>query len=103
MVIHRRWRLVRAGRLAAALLVLLAALLALVGGLSGALRAEGAGREEALPAYHVVQPGDTLWQISVRLGGPSTDPRRLAWTIQKHNGLASPVIFPGQILELPPF
>ncbi|WDU82304.1 LysM peptidoglycan-binding domain-containing protein [Caloramator sp. Dgby_cultured_2] len=48
---------------------------------------------------HVVQPGDTLWKIS-KMYRPNEDPRKVVWEIQKHNKI-SPVIRPGQVLEIP--
>ncbi len=49
---------------------------------------------------YVVQPGDTLWAISVeRYAG---DPREGVWRIQRRNRLTTSVLQPGERLMLPP-
>ncbi len=101
---RKRWKMARRGwrRLVVAVVVLAAAFIALLGGLHGGLRAEGAACDSKA-TWYVVCPGDTLWDIAVRLGGRTADPRRLAWEIQRENQLSSPVIRPGQLLQIPPY
>jgi LysM repeat protein len=55
----------------------------------------GAGRDRV----YVVRPHDTLWSIASRFYGG--DPREGIWKLEHHNGLASPLIVPGQRLHVP--
>ncbi|HEY8347314.1 MAG TPA: LysM peptidoglycan-binding domain-containing protein [Symbiobacteriaceae bacterium] len=50
---------------------------------------------------HVVAEGETLWEIADRYTD-GQDLRQVVAAIQKYNGLTSPVIRPGQVLEIPP-
>ncbi len=58
-------------------------------------RSEGAGPAQA----YVVQPYDTLWAIAA--SHYAGDPREAIDRIERANGLASPLIRPGQRLVLP--
>jgi LysM repeat protein len=49
---------------------------------------------------YVVAPGDTLWLIAERRY-PDSDPRAAVWRIRQRNGLADPLLVPGQRLVLP--
>ncbi|MDI3269646.1 MAG: LysM peptidoglycan-binding domain-containing protein [Bacillota bacterium] len=53
------------------------------------------------PATVVVQPGDTLWQLATRYASPREDLRRWIDRVMEHNHLQSPLIYPGQVLEIP--
>lgn len=53
------------------------------------------------PVHVVVQEGDTLWAIA-KEHNPGMDIRRYIYLIEKTNGLSSPIIFPGQVLVIPP-
>jgi LysM repeat protein len=58
-------------------------------------RSQGAGRAQA----YVVRPYDTLWAIAA--SHYAGDPREAIDRIERANGLASPLIRPGQHLVLP--
>lgn len=60
------------------------------------VRAENRGGET-----HTVQPGDTLWDIALRIGSPTQDIRRLVFEITQLNGLTDAQLKPGQVLRLP--
>lgn len=60
--------------------------------------AEGLPRE---PTTVVVQPGDTLWHLATRYASPREDVRRWIHRVMEMNGLKSPLIYPGQVLEIP--
>ena len=49
--------------------------------------------------HHTVEPGDTLWSISVEAYGG--DPREGVWKLRERNGLESATIVPGQRLVIP--
>ncbi|TDT61533.1 cell division suppressor protein YneA [Fonticella tunisiensis] len=49
----------------------------------------------------VVYPGDTLWSIAAEKNSGYRDVRQLIYEIRKINNLKSPVIYPGQELEIP--
>ena len=71
------------------------ALIVLVAWAVLARESEGAGPERA----YVVQAGDTLWSIAA--SHYAGDPREAVWEIEQRNGLAGPLIRPGQRLVLP--
>ncbi len=48
-----------------------------------------------------VQPGDTLWSIAAARY-PDSDPRLMVDQIAAENHLGSPVIVPGESLQVPP-
>jgi len=58
-------------------------------------RSQGAGPAQA----YVVRPYDTLWAIAA--SHYAGDPREAIDRIERANGLASPLIRPGQRLVLP--
>lgn len=49
---------------------------------------------------HVVQPGDTLWQLA-RAAAPDRDPREIVDKLIRANDLDGGTIMPGQRLVLP--
>ena len=57
-----------------------------------------AGAAPVTHADYVVQPGDTLWSIAVRLD-PSADPRVVVGELEAQTG--SDTVVPGQHLRLP--
>ncbi|MGI5164156.1 LysM peptidoglycan-binding domain-containing protein [Spirillospora sp. CA-253888] len=50
--------------------------------------------------YVVVEPGQTLWEIAVRVSGDG-DPRLTVQRIIDLNGLPGPIVQPGQRLRMP--
>ena len=94
-------RLTRRGRLTVLIVVALAVLIL------GSWRAmtadadvEGSGAEGSGAVAVTVQPGDTLWTISMSLA-PSADPRVLIAEIRSLNGLTQSGLMPGQVLLVP--
>lgn len=47
---------------------------------------------------YIVQPGDTLWSIAKKY--TQDDPRELIFEIRRYNNI-TPIIRPGQIIEIP--
>jgi LysM repeat protein len=66
-------------------------------GLAGVAQGGGAPSQTSV----VVQPGDTLWSISVA-HYPNADPRERIAAIERLNGLQGPLIEAGESLQLPP-
>jgi nucleoid-associated protein YgaU len=64
--------------------------------LSAAHPSRGSGAERR----HVVEAGETLWQIAE--ANYAGDVRAAIWRIQERNGLAASTIQPGETLVLPP-
>ena len=88
----------RAHRRPAAAALIIAALI----GLGAGRLTAGGGPAEPRPAVRVeVAPGDTLWALAVRHAPPGRDPRAAVDAIVAHNHLSSPVIHPGDVLEIP--
>jgi LysM repeat protein len=94
-------RLTRRGRLTVLIVVALAVLIL------GSWRAmtadadvEGSGAEGSGAVAVTVQPGDTLWTISMSLA-PGADPRVLIAEIRSLNGLTQSGLMPGQVLLVP--
>lgn len=56
--------------------------------------------EQPTTATHVVQPGDTLWEIAAGVTSAG-DVREVVARIKEANGLRSSVIVPGQELLVP--
>jgi LysM repeat protein len=48
-----------------------------------------------------VKSGDTLWAIAKAHVGDSGDVREYIYDIMKHNGMKSPDLRPGQVLNIP--
>lgn len=57
---------------------------------------------EAPPVHHTVEPGETLWEITVEHYPPSEDPRPIIEEIREANSLTGYRIHPGMRLELSP-
>jgi hypothetical protein len=94
-------RLTRRGRLLLRGLVVLAALLVTaVTVLALARPALAADPPGSAPAVHVVQPGESLWEVA-RVVAPAADPRDTVLQIADLNDLASSAVTPGQELVLP--
>lgn len=98
----RRLRLTRRGRMVIRLglaLIVVLTVAALV--LLQSQRAE-AGQEMARTGldYHVVVPGETLWQIA-QAARPHEDPRETIAAIVRLNALDSALITPGQRIAVP--
>jgi len=85
-------------------LALLVCATALVPGLAArgaqALGQDEIGRDRPDPLQHVVQAGDTLWSIAVRMSEGS-DPRMVVDAIERANGIQGRPIVPGQRLQIP--
>lgn len=77
------------------------ALFVLIGGLLIGLLAPrlGATDEPSVQQSHVVQRGETLWQLAA--DHSTGDPRKFIHQVQVLNGLKTSSIFPGQRLILP--
>lgn len=73
---------------------LLACALALLA-LGNARPSRGAGPE----TRHVVQPGETLWQIATE--NYAGDPRAAIWRIEQRNDVSAGALRPGSVLYLP--
>jgi nucleoid-associated protein YgaU len=52
------------------------------------------------PRTHVVQAGETLWDLA-KTHAPSEDPRRFIFEVQRMNDLEGALIQPGATLRLP--
>jgi len=94
-------RLTPRGRLLAVALFL--ALSFVIVSISSALHsATQAGTAPATPAtrFVTVQPGQTLWQIALRVA-PRDDPRDTVDRIRTLNGLDTTAVLPGQRLVVP--
>ena len=97
----RRVRLTARGRLAALVLFLLLAFAA-VSAIS-ALHAAGqasTGPTSSATRFVTVQPGQTLWQIALRVA-PADDPRDTVDRIRSLNGLGTTAVQVGQRLVVP--
>lgn len=94
----RRTRVTRRGRL---LLVLALAALLLAAFSAGRVStaAHAAGSAPAL-RHVTVSPGETLWQLAVRLA-PQNDPRVTVTRLMQLNHLSSPALQAGQTLLVP--
>lgn len=80
----------------------LLALAILVGLLLGILVPRLTAAEEGVenPRVHVVEAGETLWDLAGRFES-GADPRSFIYELQRLNGLEDSRIFPGQRLILP--
>jgi LysM domain len=100
MTVTPQLRLTRRGRL---LLTLFGALLASVlFGVGHLPSTQASDRPSTLPPTTtvVVQPGQTLWEIAVRLA-PDQDPRGVVSTIEELNGMTTASVRAGQSLLVP--
>ncbi|HZK24074.1 MAG TPA: LysM peptidoglycan-binding domain-containing protein [Oscillospiraceae bacterium] len=57
--------------------------------------------ETRLPQDIVVETGDTLWTLAQRYAPQRMDIRKYVRIIMEHNELTGPLVYPGQLLELP--
>jgi hypothetical protein len=98
-----RLRLTRRGRIVfttlASLPLVVWALVAVLGA-GGAAADAGATLGATTFEYVTVQAGDSLWAIAESIA-PEADPRVVIDEIVRLNGLADPVVEPGQRLALP--
>ncbi len=94
-------RLTPRGRLVALafFLLLTFAILTAVSALHSATRA-GTGPTSSATRFVTVQPGQTLWQIALRVA-PSDDPRDTVDRIRSLNGLGTTAVQVGQRLVVP--
>ena len=105
--VRPQYHLTRRGRVVVALgsvvaaFVLLAALVAVFVG-PGATPAAASGDRSvhATGSVVVVQPGQTLWSIALRVA-PTLDPRETVTALRQVNNLTSPALFAGQHLIIP--
>jgi hypothetical protein len=99
-----RVRLTRRGRavLVSVVAVALLAGLWLTAGRGAVATPSGVGRAPAGSARETVTigPGDTLWTVAAR-SRPGVDPRITVQRIMDVNGLADPIVHPGQRLRMP--
>ncbi|CAN5698824.1 hypothetical protein BH24ACT21_BH24ACT21_08570 [soil metagenome] len=56
---------------------------------------------EAPPIQHIVEPGDTLWEITAEYYPPSEDPRPIIEEIRDMNHLEGYQVHSGMRLEIP--
>ena len=71
-----------------------------MGILASALYAGSNAGAEAPPIYYTVEPGDTLWEITVEHYPPSEDPRPIIEDIRETNDISGYQVHPGMRLEL---
>jgi len=91
-------RLTARGRVV--LWVLAAAVVALVTLLGSRAAADGpVGAQEVV--RHVVQPGETLWQIAETVAGPSDDVRDVVFDLVRLNELPDAGLMAGQVIVVP--
>jgi hypothetical protein len=95
-----RLRLTRRGQVAVT--VFGALLASVVLGIGHLPSTQATDRPSTLPPTStvVVHPGETLWQIAVRLA-PAVDPRTTVQRIEELNGLTSASVSAGQALVVP--
>lgn len=83
----------------------LVAALAAVLGLAGLFVAQDANAGQAPPAQpvttHVVQPGETLWEVAVGLAAPGEDVRDVVAELVELNALPDAGLLAGQEILLP--
>jgi LysM repeat protein len=87
---------------AAVLLTTVAVVVVLL--LANAFAAEGEVASGAVSggSEHLVVAGDTLWEIAAVHTPPGEDVRRTVSDIRRANGLEGSIIYPGQVLQVPP-
>jgi hypothetical protein len=91
-------RLTSRGRVV--LWVLAAVVVALVTLLGSRAAADGpVGAQEV--SRHVVQPGETLWQIAESVAGPSDDVRDVVFDLVRLNELPDAGLMAGQVIVVP--
>jgi nucleoid-associated protein YgaU len=71
--------------------------------LANAVGARGADDQTGAVEHgtHLVETGDTLWDIAAEHTAPGEDVRRVVYEIQRLNGLDGSVILPGRVLQVP--
>ena len=78
---------------------LLAAALIMAAG--GAYAWQPAEDVEMVEYRYTAESGDTVWDLAARVARPEDDVRRLAWEIQRQNGLRDARdLQPGQVLRV---
>ena len=78
---------------------LLAAALIMAAG--GAYAWQPAEDVDTVEYRYTAEAGDTVWDLAARVARPEDDVRRLAWEIQRQNGLADARdLQPGQVLRV---
>ena len=75
-------------------------LLVLAGFTLGRGSSLAAGRTASIRHHVVVEPGETLWSVAVRIA-PHDDPRLVVADIESVNHLSSASVEPGQVLTVP--
>lgn len=91
-------RLTTRGRVV--LWVLAAAIVALVTLLGSRAAADGpSGAQEVV--RHVVQPGETMWEIAETVAGPSDDVRDVVFDLVRLNELPDAGLMAGQVIVVP--
>ena len=55
----------------------------------------------ASPIEHIVESGDTLWNIAVAYATPGSDVRPVVHDIRTLSGIGGRIIVPGQVLLIP--
>lgn len=80
----------------------LAAIVLLAGMILGLVgpRLWASGGEDSAQAVHVVNVGESLWELAKKYA-PGKDPRVFAYEVRQLNGLSQSYVFPGQRLIIP--
>ena len=79
--------------------ILMTAAAALIGGAAYAW--QPAEDVETVEYRYTAEAGDTVWDLAARVARPEDDVRRIAWEIQRQNGLTDARdLQPGQVLRV---